>query len=127
MEKRGLIQGYTAYIRPQNYGLESYRLLLSLQNMNEKERIRLFAYAQQNPRIVLAIETVGLWNFELTLEVEKQKQLQEEISRLRNEFSKIIKNVEFIMMFEDDLLYDPFPLKKTDRAKWFPLKPLELK
>ncbi|HLD34031.1 MAG TPA: hypothetical protein VJB66_04860, partial [Candidatus Nanoarchaeia archaeon] len=75
----------------------------------------LFSYANQNPHIILAIETVGLWNFELTLEVESQQHLQEEISKLRNHFSSIIKNVEFLIMFEDDLVYDPYPLKKKER------------
>ena len=62
--------------------------------------------------MVLAIETVGRWNFEITLEVENHEQLQKEILNLRNSF-KNIKNIEFIIMFEDDLVYNPYPLKKN--------------
>ncbi|MBN2052954.1 Lrp/AsnC family transcriptional regulator [Candidatus Woesearchaeota archaeon] len=115
LEKKGIIQGYSAYIKAQNYGMQSYRLLLSLQNMDEKKRSVLFAYVNSNKNCILAIECVGGWNFEITLEVENQEQLQKEISNLRNQFKDVIKNVEFIIMFEDDLVYDPYPLKKCER------------
>ncbi len=115
MEKRNIIEGYTAYIKAQNYGMQSYRLLLSLQNMDEKSRTNIFSYVNTNPQMILGIETVGEWSFEITLEVESHEQLQNEISKLRANFKDIIKNVEFLIMFEDDLVYDPYPLKKLER------------
>jgi Lrp/AsnC family transcriptional regulator, leucine-responsive regulatory protein len=118
LEKRKIIQGYTTYIKSQNYGMQSYRLLLSLKNMGERVRNDLFLYANSNPCMILAIETVGQWNFEITLEVKFQEELQKEISKLRTEFNDIIKNVEFIIMFENDLRYDPYPLRKEEREKW---------
>lgn len=117
LEERGIIQGYSTYIRAPNYGLQSYRLLLSLQNMDEESRSKLFSYVAGNKNCILAIESVGTWNFEITLEVENQGQLQEEIISLRNNFKEIIKNIEFLIMFEDDLVYDPYPLEKVRRAK----------
>jgi hypothetical protein len=83
--------------------------------MNEKTRANLFDYISQNPKMILAIETVGEWNFEITLEVESHEELQKEIANLRYHFKDIIKNIEFIIMFEDDLIYDPYPLKKGER------------
>ena len=115
MKKREIIQGYTTYIKSQKYGMQSYRLLINLQNMDEKTRNNLFSYVNSNPNMLLAIETVGEWNFEITLEVENHEKLQEEISKLRSIFQNIIKNVEFLIMFEDDLVYDPYPLKKLER------------
>ncbi|MEK6964032.1 MAG: Lrp/AsnC family transcriptional regulator [Nanoarchaeota archaeon] len=115
LEKRKIIQGYTPHIKSQNYGMQSYRLLLFLENMNETSRKKLFNYAQENPFMILAVETVGEWNFEVTLEVESHEQLQIELSKLRNTFMGNIRNVESLIMFEDDLLYDPYPLKKKQR------------
>jgi Lrp/AsnC family transcriptional regulator len=117
LEKKGLIQGYWTYIRPQKFGMQSYRLLLYLQNMDEQSRARLFTCVNENPHMLLAIETVGEWNFEITLEVETHEELQRYISDLRNQFSSIIKKIEFIIMFEDDLVYDPYPLIKHERSK----------
>ena len=101
--------------------MQSYRLIINLQNMDENIRNKLFAYAYENPHMILAIETVGNWNFEITLEVESQEKLQEEISALRSTFNTNIKNIEFIIMFENDLVYDPYPLKKHDRKKYIEL------
>lgn len=115
MEKRGVIQGYSAYIRSQAYGMQSYRLLLNLQKMDDKARKGLFAYAEENPNMILAIETVGEWNFEITMEVRGHEELQKEISKLRDRFGENIRKLEFIIMFEDDLVYDPYPLRKRER------------
>ncbi len=117
MKERQIIQGYTTYIKAQNFGMQSYRLLLNLQKMDEQSRNALFSYANTNQNMLLAIETVGAWNFEITLEVESHEELQKQISNLRAEFKDTIKNVEFIIMFEDDLVYDPYPLKKLERKK----------
>ena len=115
LEKKGIIQGYSTYIKSQNYGMQSYRLLLYLEGMDENSRNSLFEYASQNAFMILAIEVVGKWNFEITTRVKDHAHLQEEISKLRNKFSNIIKNIEFVIMIEDDLIYDPYPLKKNER------------
>jgi DNA-binding Lrp family transcriptional regulator len=115
MEKRKIIEGFTTYIKAQKYGMQSYRLLINLQNMDEQARTNLFSYVNTNPQMILGIETVGEWNFEITLEVENHEQLQDEISKIRSHFKDIIKKVEFLIMFEDDLVYDPYPLKKLER------------
>ncbi len=119
MQKRGIIQGYTTYIKAQNFGMQSYRLLLNLQNMDEKSRNALFSYVAQNPNMILAIESVGKWNFEITLEVENHEELQNEINKLRDNFKEIIKSIDFLIMFEDDLVYDPYPLLKKERKNNF--------
>jgi len=115
LEQKEVIQGYSTYIKAQNYGMQSYRLLLYLHNMNEKQRNKIFSYTNYNPKTILAIENVGQWNFEITLEVENHEELQKEMEKLRNNFTDIIKNVEFLIMFEDDLVYDPYPLLKRER------------
>jgi Lrp/AsnC family transcriptional regulator, regulator for asnA, asnC and gidA len=119
MVKNKIIEGFTTYIKSQSYDMQSYRLLINLQNMDEKARNSLFSYVNTNPNMILGIETVGKWNFEITLEVESHEQLQEEISKLRSDFSNIIRNIDFLIMFEDDLVYDPYPLKKLERNENF--------
>src|SRR3989344_1195257 len=86
MQKREIIQGYGTYIRPQAYEMQSYRLLLYLQNMDEKKRAGLFAYANSSPNMVMSIETVGEWNFEITIEVKNHEELQKEIAKIRNHY-----------------------------------------
>ena len=99
--------------------MQSYRLMLSLQNMDENIRSRIFSYVNHNKNCILAIESVGQWNFEITLEVENQEQLQKEILDIRDQFKEFVKNIEFLIMFEDDLVYDPYPLRKNERKNQF--------
>ncbi len=115
MEDKGIIQRYWTYIKSQNFGMQSYRLLLQVHYSSEAIRHKIFEYAHANPHAVLAIETVGPWNFEMTFEVENQEQLQKEISNLRDRFKEVIRNVEFLIMFEDNLIYDPYPFLKSER------------
>lgn len=115
LKDKEIIQGFSTYIKSQNFGMQSYRLLLNLEGMDEKTRSSLFEYVNNGQYMILAIETVGQWNFEITLEVENHLHLQKEILKLRNKFDKVIKHLEFIIMFEDDLVYDPYPLEKLKR------------
>src|SRR3989344_3358916 len=66
LEKKGIIQGYSTYIKAQNYGMQSYRFFLYVQNMNEETRNDIFSYINSNSNMILGIETVGEWNFEIT-------------------------------------------------------------
>ncbi len=116
--KRGIIQGFSTYIRAGCYGMQSYRLLLHLTHLDEKIRRKLFGYVSLNKHMILAIETVGVWNFEITLEVESHAHLQKEITALRDTFNENIRNLEFVVMFEDDLVYDPYPLEKEKRLSY---------
>ncbi len=117
LEKNRVIQGYSTYIKAQKFGMQSYRFLITLDNMDEQARNKLFSYSYHNPRMILAIETVGRWNFEITLEVENQEQLQLELHQLRESFKEQIRNIDILIMFEDDLVYDPYPIRKKDRKE----------
>ena len=117
LEKKEVIQGYSTYIKAQKFGMQSYRLLINLDNMDEQLRNKLFGYIYYNRKMILAIETVGKWSFEITLEVENQEELQTEIHQLRETFKEQIRDIDIIIMFDDDLVYDPYPLRKKFRKK----------
>lgn len=117
LQKKDVIRGFTTNIKNQNLGLQGYVLLLKLEKMDESLRNRLFSYSLENPCSWQAIETVGAWNFEIYFLVENHEQLQEEISKLRDLFGFAIKDLEFLIMFED-LIFDTYPLQKQKRKEW---------
>ncbi|HLC93298.1 MAG TPA: winged helix-turn-helix transcriptional regulator [archaeon] len=112
LEERGIIQTYDTVVKVQQYGIQSYRLLLSLNKMDSALRKRLFSYAQENPRIWLAAETVGNWNFELVLEVESHVEFEKELSELKNLFGGAISGLEVLIMFDEDHYLNLWPFKK---------------
>jgi DNA-binding Lrp family transcriptional regulator len=112
LEKEEIIQGYMTCIKPDLYGKQSYRLFLFLQNIDEATRNKLFAHVFENKNMVRGIETLGTWNFEITLEIYSHEELQKELNDLRNIFMDVIYNIEFVITFEEDLVYDLYPLQK---------------
>ena len=102
LEEKGIIQGYDTVVKVQKYGLQSYRLLLTINSMDEKERNRLFSYCQQNPSVWLAAETVGAWNFEIVYEVESHEGLERELLALKKIFGGLISRLEVLVMFDED-------------------------
>lgn len=117
LEHKGIIQGYVSRIRTEAFGLQNYRILIALSYNNELLRNKLFTYASQNPCIWVAIETVGHWNFEIVLEVKNSQQLQEELIKLRNEFGSAIKQLDFLLMIDQDHYYDPYPFEKSIKSQ----------
>ncbi len=114
LEQEGIIQGYDTVVKVQKYGVQSYRLLLTIDSMDEKERNRLFLYCQQNPTVWLAAETVGAWNFEIVYEVESHERLERELLSLKKIFGGMISKIEVLVMFEEDRYLRMWNVKKIN-------------
>ena len=114
LEEKGIIQGYDTVVKVQKYGVQSYRLLLTIDSMDEKERNRLFSYCQQNPRIWLAAETVGNWNFEIVFEVESHEGLEKELTALKKIFGGLISHQPWGYSYQHSLFC---PLHRSSRMR----------
>jgi Lrp/AsnC family leucine-responsive transcriptional regulator len=110
LEKKEIIQGYSAQIHCQEFGYQSYQLFISTHNLTRDKRKEMFAYCQSHPNIIFFIETVGKWNFEIIYEIEGQKRLQDLIIDIRTRFSDIIVDVESIVLFNHYVKYNQYPL-----------------
>lgn len=117
LEEKGIIQAYDIVVKVQAYGLQSYRLLLTLNKLDEQLRNRLFSFAQENPRIGLAAETVGGWNFEIILETESHLAFEEELTKLKRIFGNAISGLEVLVMFDEDHYLNMWPVKKAGAGK----------
>ena len=111
LEKKEIIQGYSAQIRCQEFEYQSYQLFLTTHNLTKEKKQKLLHYCQAHPHIIFYIETVGKWNFEIIYEVENQKQFQEFIIELRTIFSDVILDMESIVLFDHFVKYNQYPLK----------------
>jgi Lrp/AsnC family leucine-responsive transcriptional regulator len=109
LKKKGIIQGYSAQIRSQEFGYQSYQLFINTRNMTKERQKDFFAYCKSHPNIIFYIETVGKWNFEIIYEIEDQKRLQELIIDIRTKFSDIIFDVESIVLFDHYVKYNQYP------------------
>jgi DNA-binding Lrp family transcriptional regulator len=111
LQERKIIQGYSPQISCQKYGFQSFQLFLEVENLDEAKRHKILSYAQGNPNVVFAIETLGEWNFELIYEVKDQKEFQAKVAALRVALPWVGKT-ESGIIFDHYVKYDQFPLER---------------
>ncbi len=110
LRESGVLQGAAPQICCQNYGYQSYQLFINVANLDEKKRQELYSYCSNNPNIVFLIETLGKWNFEIVYDVKNQRELQDQVLRLRQSIRWEFE-METGIIFDNYLKYDQFPFK----------------
>ncbi len=108
LEENRVIQGYKLFYHPQRIGYQSYKLLISMDNLNQIMEKKFFIFAQQNKNIIFAHKNLGKWNYEFEIEIEDMIKLQEIIIELR-------------VIFKENVIdYELFPILHDYRINLFP-------
>lgn len=101
LEKNGIIQGYKLFYHPQKIGYQSYKLLISMSSLSQKQEKEFFSFAQQNKNIIFAHKNLGKWNYEFEIEIEDMIKLQDVIIELRVKFKENIIDYELFPILHD--------------------------
>jgi Lrp/AsnC family leucine-responsive transcriptional regulator len=101
LEENGVIQGYKLFYHPQQIGYQSYKLLISMNNLSQKQEKQFFSFAQQNKNIIFAHKNLGKWNYEFEIEIEDMIKLQEIIIKLRVRFRENIIDYALFPILHD--------------------------
>jgi len=109
LEETGIIQGYKLFCHPQKIDYQSYKLLISMNNISQMKEKEFFSFAQQNKNIIFAHRNLGKWNYEFEIECEDLKKLQEIIIDLRINFKSLILDYEIFPVLYDYKI-DLFPM-----------------
>ncbi len=115
LEKEGLITGYFAWIEPQSMGYQSINLLLKYQNFRSSDEEKLFEFCRLHKHITWLIKTLGVWDFEINVEVKVQQELQEIVYELKDSFPGMVQRIEFAPVFST-LKYSPYPFSSAASA-----------
>lgn len=115
MEKAGLITGYFAWIEPQSFGYQSINLLLKHQTFRAEDEERLFEFCRVHRHITWLLKTLGLWDFEINVDVKGQEELQEVVYELKDKFPGLIQRIEFAPIFRT-LKYSQYPFSAEMQA-----------
>jgi len=110
MKKIGLIQGFKPLINLDKIYIESYKIIIKLQNITLDKEKKIKSFAHSDSRIVFLVKTVGEWDIELEIEVKSREELQKMIMKLRDSFPEMIKEIETIPIYQD-YRYNYFPRK----------------
>lgn len=96
LERRGVIQRYSALIDCHRLERESHLLLITLKRFDQATRTRLRRFAADEGEIIFCIESIGAWHTEFHCEVPSQRSLQELLRRFREAFPAEISRIEII-------------------------------
>lgn len=93
LEELGVIKGLVQHIRAVRFGLQVRRLLVSCRHLDDVSRRLFYEHFIAIPEVVVVVECLGEWDFELTIEVQDGRVLQKIASDLKQTFSEQVKEI----------------------------------
>lgn len=99
LEQLGIIKGIVQHIRAAPLGLQVKRLLVSCRHLDDVSRRHFYEHFLGTPEIVVVVDCIGEWDFELSLEIENEEVLQRILNTLKARFAEQIKEVLEIEFF----------------------------
>jgi Lrp/AsnC family transcriptional regulator, leucine-responsive regulatory protein len=93
LEDLGVIKGLIQHIRAVRFGLQVRRLLVSCRHLDDASRRLFYEHFIAIPELVVVVECLGEWDFEVTIEVHDGRVLQKIASNLKKTFAEQIKEI----------------------------------
>lgn len=109
LKEKGIISGFKLFYHPSTLNYQSFKLLISMKTLDQNDERKFFLYTKGNPNIIFAHKNLSKWNYELEIECENFKQLQEVINDLRINFKGLILDYEIFPVLYDYKI-DLFPM-----------------
>ena len=109
-----IIYGFRLGINLDNIGVDFYKCIIKLKNFDENTVQQIKDYSIGHPNITYLVECLGDWDFEIAYELESQKDIQEEIRKLRYKFKDILKEVNLLKIKKEYYLSGFIPKSEWD-------------
>lgn len=95
MKKNNVIRFFHTVLNPSILGCEIYSFVnFILHNLTPKKENEFLAYLKTNPDVVYVAKTTGKWDFVINIAAKNLKEFDEILSKIRMNFSDIIKEYE---------------------------------
>ncbi len=108
MGKKGVLLGAKPLIHLENTPYRGYKALIKFQDITEEKEKSIISFLMEFENIVGIIRMVGMWDFELEIESEKQEDVVDMMRSLRDRFHDVIKEFEMFPLFHE-YKYNFFP------------------
>lgn len=82
-------------------GMDYYKVMIQLKDMTKEKENKFKKFLELHPNIINYSNSWGPWEIEFEVEIENYKKLTNVINIIRNEFSDIIKKIEFVLIYEE--------------------------
>lgn len=102
LEKRGIIQGYSAFIHPTVFGAVCAKVLLYIRDISKKTEKKLLTFAVQEPTICFIEKVIAPWNYEYDVECNNEKEFRHLMRRIKDTFADELTDYEIIPFYYDN-------------------------
>ena len=99
LEKQGVIVAYYYELQSACLGMQSFLLLLCMKSINSAIAAALDKYCEKNSRVVLLIQSLGSWDFEIQVEVENAFEAAKIVEDLHDQFGSAINWIRVLPAF----------------------------
>ncbi len=101
LEKRGIIQGYTALFNIEKLGYLYYKIYFDLQNTSEEILKKLNKFISIHQNIIYSDYVIGGHACEIEVQVKNEIEIRKLIDQMKSEFSQVIRSYEILYYFKE--------------------------
>ncbi|MBX7145520.1 MAG: Lrp/AsnC family transcriptional regulator [Oligoflexia bacterium] len=109
LHERGIIAGFRMSIDSAQLGFSSYRILLTAPSLSASSRRSITEFAHTQPAVVMLVESLGAWDYELLIEVQSQAELRTFMESLMDSIGVSFQRVTVLAELED-LKFSAWPM-----------------
>ncbi len=99
LEEKGIVKGYYYKVDPQAFGMQLFKLLISVKGINPKLYQSLFEFCKMHSSVSYFIESVGSWDYEVGVEVEMAREVTMVTEDFYDSFGHAISSIKIVPVF----------------------------
>ncbi|MCX6771415.1 MAG: Lrp/AsnC family transcriptional regulator [Candidatus Micrarchaeota archaeon] len=109
LEKEGVIQKYAVVLGISAVGRLNYKVLIRLENLDEKRLRGMEEYWSRHPNIWFSSRAIGPWDEEINIDAASPEEFRSIMNGIKERFSGIIRDYSILAMYSIDKLdFYPF-------------------
>ena len=101
LEKKKVIQGYSAFIHPTVLGCPCYKILLTTNNIDDAKERKLISFAESRPEIIFIEKVVGKWDYEYDIECNNERDFRQLMRSMKDILADVVVDYETITFYYD--------------------------
>jgi len=101
LRKNNVILGFKIALNYEKLGILFYKTFIYLDNSSHERLKSLIQYFEYNRNIIHHVKVLGNWDLEPEFEVYSEKEFNDMITKIKDDYSDIVKNIEIITISKE--------------------------
>ena len=96
LQAKQILKGFIYEVRPIDFGVELYVLLIYAKGVDPARKEDLYLFSKQHPNIIVFVECLGDWEYELNVEVENAEQITDLTQEIYELFGNSLISIKVV-------------------------------